>query len=50
MSTMPIAALAIEESDESAVAWGAIVAGGVTASAMTLVLLALGTGQGFSIV
>jgi hypothetical protein len=49
--TMPAAVAVIEErNSNSTVAWGAIFAGGVVAAAMTLVLLALGTGLGFSIV
>lgn len=42
--------VAIEDGNDSAVAWGAIVAGGIAAAALTLVLLALGAGLGFSIV
>lgn len=42
--------VAIEDGSDSAVAWGAIIAGGVAAAAFTLVLLALGAGLGFSIV
>ena len=38
------------ESDISAVSWGAIVAGGVAAAALTLVLLAFGTALGLSVV
>ena len=36
------------ESSESAVSWSAIVAGGVAAAALSLILLILGTGLGFS--
>jgi hypothetical protein len=40
-----------EESDSvSAVSWGAVLAGGVASAALTLLLLALGTGLGFSVV
>ena len=49
MSAIPVS-IEVEEGNDSAVAWGAVLAGGVTAAAMTLVLLALGTGLGFSIV
>jgi hypothetical protein len=38
-----------EESTASAVSWGAIIAGAVAACALTLFLLALGAGLGFSI-
>jgi hypothetical protein len=34
--------------DQSAVSWAAVVAGGIAAAALTLVLLALGAGMGFS--
>jgi hypothetical protein len=36
--------------DQSAVSWAAVIAGGVTAAALTLVLLAFGAGMGFSAV
>ncbi len=36
--------------DQSAVSWAAVLAGGVTAAALTLVLLAFGAGMGFSAV
>ena len=36
--------------DPSAVSWAAVIAGGVTAAALTLVLLAFGAGMGFSAV
>src|SRR5207302_4777883 len=36
--------------DPSAVSWAAVIAGGVTAAALTLVLLAFGAGMGFSTV
>jgi hypothetical protein len=36
------------EAAKSAVSWGAILAGGVAAAALTLILLALGSGVGFS--
>lgn len=42
--------LGIEEGPASAVSWAAILAGGVAAAALTLLLLALGTGLGFSVV
>src|SRR5262245_11808869 len=54
--TMTIAAMTapstavVKGSEDSAVAWGAVIGGAVTAAAMTLVMLALGTGLGFSIV
>ena len=40
----------IEEGKHSAVNWGAVIAGGVTTAALTLVLLAFGAGVGFSVV
>jgi hypothetical protein len=36
------------ESSSSAVSWGAVIAGGVAAAALTLVLIAFGVGMGFS--
>ena len=39
-----------EEGHRSAVSWAAVIAGGVTAAALTLVLLAFGAGMGFSAV
>src|ERR1700676_133446 len=39
-----------EESQVSAVSWAAILAGGVAAAALTLLMLAFGTGMGFSVV
>jgi hypothetical protein len=39
-----------DEAQISAVAWAAILAGGVASAALTLVLLAFGTGLGFSVV
>jgi hypothetical protein len=42
--------LAIEEGPTSAVSWAAILAGGVAAAALSLLLLALGAGLGFSVV
>jgi hypothetical protein len=40
----------VDEGGLSAVSWGAILAGGVAAAAVTLVLLAFGMGVGFSVV
>jgi hypothetical protein len=40
----------VDEGGLSAVSWGAILAGGVAAAAVTLVLLAFGIGVGFSVV
>jgi hypothetical protein len=40
----------IEEGKHSAVNWGAVLAGGVAASALMLLLLAFGAGVGFSVV
>ena len=39
-----------EESQLSAVSWAAILAGGVASAALTLLMLAFGTGMGFSVV
>jgi hypothetical protein len=39
-----------EESGVSAVSWAAILAGGVASAALTLLMLAFGTGMGFSVV
>jgi hypothetical protein len=39
-----------QESNESAVSWGAVAAGAVAAAALTLVLVAFGAGMGFSAV
>src|SRR6185295_5014370 len=41
---------ATTESSRSAVSWGAVIAGGMVAAALTLLLLAFGTGIGFSVV
>jgi len=41
---------AVVQSDQSATSWTAIVAGGVATAALTLVLLAFGSGMGFSAV
>lgn len=43
-------AAAVEEAQASAVSWPAIAAGGVASAALTLVLLAFGTGMGFAVV
>jgi hypothetical protein len=40
----------IDESPGSAVSWAAIFAGGVASAALTLLMLAFGTGMGFSVV
>src|ERR1700674_658057 len=40
----------VVESGQSAISWAAIVAGGIAAAALTLVLLAFGAGMGFSAV
>jgi hypothetical protein len=39
-----------EEAGESGVSWGAVIAGGVAASALTLMLLVFGVGMGFATV
>lgn len=40
----------VEEGGYSTVSWGAVLAGGIAAAAVTLVLLAFGVGVGFSVV
>jgi hypothetical protein len=55
MDTLKMAAtdagLVVEAEDsDSAVNWGAVIAGGIAAAALTLVLLAFGAGIGFSVV
>jgi hypothetical protein len=40
----------IEEGGYSSVSWGAVLAGGIAAAAVTLVLLAFGVGVGFSVI
>lgn len=51
---MPVARisddLAVDETNRSAVSWSAIFVGSVAAAAVTLILVVLGTGLGFSIV
>jgi hypothetical protein len=42
--------LGTAESEVSAISWAAILAGGVASAALTLLLLAFGTGMGFSVV
>jgi len=39
-----------EEGDVSLISWGAVIAGGMAAAAVTLVLLAFGAGLGFAVV
>jgi hypothetical protein len=50
MATPITTGLIVDEGGLSAVSWGAILAGGVAAAAVTLVLLAFGIGVGFSVV
>lgn len=56
MADVPVRNLALEhaamteEAQASAVSWPAIAAGGVASAALTLVLLAFGTGMGFAVV
>jgi hypothetical protein len=40
----------VDAGSESAVNWGAVIAGGIAAAALTLILLAFGSGVGFSVV
>jgi hypothetical protein len=47
----PVAVTIDEEGDDvSLVSWGAVIAGGIAAAAVTLVLLAFGVGIGLSVV
>ena len=51
--TIPVSSAAViptEESSRSAVSWGAIFAGAVAASALTLVLMLLGSGLGLTMI
>jgi hypothetical protein len=49
--SMPVTTGAVAIDDEaSTVCWGAVIAGGVAAAAVTLILLAFGVGVGFSVV
>ena len=46
--TMPATVLVIED-ETSTVCWGAVIAGGIAAAAVTLILLAFGVGVGFTV-
>ena len=48
--TMPVTGAVVVDDEASTVCWGAVIAGGVAAAAVTLVLLAFGVGVGFSVV
>jgi hypothetical protein len=50
MATPVTTVSVIEEGGYSSVSWGAVVAGGIAAAAVTLVLLAFGVGVGFSVI
>ena len=50
MATPVTTVSVIEEGGYSSVSWGAVLAGGIAAAAVTLVLLAFGVGVGFSVV
>ena len=50
MDTIRSDTATVVESGQSATSWAAIIAGGVAAAALTLVLLAFGSGMGFSAV
>jgi hypothetical protein len=50
MATQTGMQAATEEAQAPGVSWGAIIAGGVAASALTLVLLVFGVGMGFAAV
>jgi hypothetical protein len=47
---MPVTGAVAIDDEASTVCWGAVIAGGVAAAAVTLVLLAFGVGVGFSVV
>jgi hypothetical protein len=48
--TMPVTGAVAIDDEASTVCWGAVIAGGVAAAAVTLVLLAFGVGVGFSVI
>jgi len=50
MATPIVTSSSVDEGALSTVSWGAVVAGGVAAAAVSLVLLAFGIGVGFSVV
>jgi hypothetical protein len=50
MATAIVTGSTVDEGTLSAVSWGAVIAGGVAAAAVTLVLLAFGVGVGFSVI
>lgn len=50
MATPIVTGSVIDEGASSMVSWGAIIAGGIAAAAVSLVLLAFGVGVGFSVV
>src|SRR4051794_19683594 len=50
MATPVTTVSVIEEGGYSSVSWGAVLAGGIAAAAVTLVLLAFGVGVGFSVI
>jgi hypothetical protein len=50
VDVLPDRSSGTDEAQGSAVSWAAIVAGGLACAALTLVLLAFGTGMGFSVV
>jgi hypothetical protein len=50
MTTAIVTGSTIDEGTLSAVSWGAVIAGGIAAAAVSLVLLAFGIGVGFSVV
>jgi hypothetical protein len=48
--SMPVTGAVVVDDEASTVSWGAVIAGGVAAAAVTLILLAFGVGVGFSVV
>ena len=50
MATPVSVSVVDEEGDVSLISWGAVIAGGLAAAAVTLVLLAFGAGLGFAVV
>src|SRR5436305_1564605 len=50
MATPIIGGSVMDEGTYSSVSWGSVIAGGIAAAAVTLVLVAFGVGVGFSVV
>lgn len=50
VETVGMTGALVDESRDSAVNWGAVIAGGIAAAALSMLLLAFGVGVGFSVV